>query len=181
VWNPRSAGNIGENSCEKVRVHGERHVLDSVKRSFQDPVFPVDPPIEYVPLSGSPITLESGAILSYFPVKHTTSCVGYRLDYAGKSFAYLTDTASDADSEYIANVQGVGLLFHVLWADAGVDVSRNGHTDAGNLAKFCAAAGIANLVTIHHNPGFDREIPLTTLKKALPNARASHDLEEFEI
>jgi ribonuclease BN (tRNA processing enzyme) len=172
---------IEQTQAKTIRIHAEPHVLTSVERSFHDPVFPVQPPIEYVPLSGDKITFESGAVVTYFHVKHTTSCIGYRLDYLGKSFAYVTDTASYEDSEYIKNVRGVDLLFHVVWADAGVDVSKNGHTDAGNLIKFCSAAGITNLVTIHHKPGLDREIPLATLKKAIPNARAAHDLEEFSI
>jgi phosphoribosyl 1,2-cyclic phosphodiesterase len=168
-------------TAKTVRVYAESHVIETIKRSFQDPIFPVQPPIEFIPLTENPITLISGAILTYFPVKHTTSCVGYRLEYQNKSFAYVTDTASYENSEYITNIKGVDLLFHGVWADAGVDVSKNGQTDAGNLIKFCKAAGVTNLVTIHHNPGFDREIPLATLKKEIPNSRASHDLEEFEV
>jgi ribonuclease BN (tRNA processing enzyme) len=73
----------------------------------------------------------------------------------------------------------VDLLFHELWADAGVDVSRAGHTDAGNLAKVCAVVKAKQVVTIHHKPGDDREVPLATLRKYVPEAKAAHDLEEF--
>jgi ribonuclease BN (tRNA processing enzyme) len=172
---------IERTSAQRVRVHGEPHVLAFVRLAFQDPAFPVQPPIEYLPLTGAPVALDSGAVVTHFPVKHTTSCVGYRLDYRGKAFAYLTDTASYEDSPYAAKVAGVDLLFHDVWADAGTDVSKTGHTDAGNMARFCASARITNLVTIHHNPWLDREIPLATLRRSVPNARAAHDLEEFEL
>jgi ribonuclease BN (tRNA processing enzyme) len=168
-------------STKTVRLHASERVLDSVDLLFSDPFFPNRPPFERVPLTLDPFTLSSGALVTAFPLKHTTECFGFRVDVAGSSFAYITDTASDPNSPYLANIAGVGLLFHELWADAGVDVSRAGHTDAGNLAKVCRVVKAKQVVTIHHRPGDDREVPLATLRKEVPEAKAAHDLEEFEF
>lgn len=165
---------------EKIRLHGEPKVLEGVKALWVDPYFPVTIPIEYCPLSSGPVECLCGAKVTFFPQKHTTSSVGYRLEYEGKTFAYMTDTSSRKDSPYVENVRDVDLLFHECYCERGQDAERCGHTNVGDVVDFVKACGAKRFVVIHHNPNKDPEEILASIRQDIPEAQAAHDREEFE-
>jgi phosphoribosyl 1,2-cyclic phosphodiesterase len=85
-----------------VRVHGLADKLDAVRAHlFAEPLFPVPPTFESAPLAGE-VKLPADGVLTHFPLTHPGGSVGYRLDWPGRSLAYVTDTTARVDSDYIS-------------------------------------------------------------------------------
>ena len=96
----------------KVRVRGEADKLAAIREHlFAEAIFPVLPPLEFVPLEaprppgGSPsplpdaaVTLCDGGRVTWFPLVHHGGSVGYRLDWPDRSMAYVTDTTASPDA-----------------------------------------------------------------------------------
>ena len=162
--------------CKTVRIYGEQHVIDAVKTTFQDPFFPSLPEMDFIPIQENvQINLSSGAVVTPFKVKHTTSCHGYRLEYNGKKLAYVTDTSSNPESGYLKYLENLDFLFHEVHSITEESSVNFGHTDANNLAKICNIIKPGQLVTIHHNPMGDRYAILEHIKKEYPNTITTED------
>ena len=173
---------IEQKQVETIKVHGEEKVLKALKATWDDPYFPAVPglKIEYCPISEGPIQCQSGAVVSWFWQKHTTTCVGYRVEYGGKVFAYMTDTSSRKDSPYVENVRNVDLLFHECYCDRGPDAERCGHTNVTDVVDFVKACGAKKFVVIHHNPNLNPEDILKSIQQDIPEAKAAREWEEYE-
>ena len=95
-------------------------------------------------------------------LRHPNGGAAYRLDWGGRSVVYATDTEHDGDSGELDRglcrlAEGADLLIydaqytpeeyrrHVGW----------GHSTAEEGARLAAAAGVAQLVLFHHDPGHD--------------------------
>ena len=98
-----------EESQPKARVHVAPEVLDDIPlhvRHHRDNKY-----FEFVPLKATE-ELMGGARLISFPVDHTVTCFGFRLDKPGGSLAYVTDTYGEPDASYLEKIQGVDVLLH---------------------------------------------------------------------
>ncbi|MCH8830103.1 MAG: ribonuclease Z, partial [Planctomycetes bacterium] len=94
----------------KATLIGTRRTLDAVRdHLFAATLFPVKPPYDYVELQQS-MPVEGGGQLTFVPLKHPGGSVGYRIDWAERSLAYITDTV--VDGSYTQFVQGVDVLIH---------------------------------------------------------------------
>jgi len=135
-------------SQPKARVHVAPEVLDGIPlhvRNFRDNKF-----YEFLPLKATE-ELSGGARLISFPVDHTVPCFGFRLDKAGGSLAYVTDTYGGPDASYLEKIRGVDVLLHECCvSDDDPEFARRvGHSHITPVAQLAAEAQVGRLILIH--------------------------------
>jgi ribonuclease BN (tRNA processing enzyme) len=155
-------GVLPPGGSRSVRVHGEPAHLAAVREHlFHRTLFPVLPPMEYVPLSG-PVGLPRGVTLRYFPLDHPGGTLGYRLDWTGGSFAYVTDTTARTDAAYVDEIRGVELLVHECYFPDGQEeaAALTGHSCLTPVLDVAVKARVGRLILVHINPLADNKRPL---------------------
>jgi ribonuclease BN (tRNA processing enzyme) len=168
--------------CKKVSFHGLEKTLEGVKTLLKPPVFAVPLAIDYVPLSDGPLEIE-GATIAHFSLVHRGPCVGYRVESPSCSFAYVTDTTSNGDSVYAADLAGVRVLAHEMYCSIAQDKDAVafGHTSVLGLKAIVEKCGAKKVVAIHHNPhGNQGEMELEA-KGAIPGLIFAADALEISL
>jgi ribonuclease BN (tRNA processing enzyme) len=151
-----------ESGLEATRVHGRAEDLAAVQTHlFAKPVFPVLPPLQFQTLAG-PISLAGGGTLRYFPLEHPGGSLGYRLDWPGKSLAYVTDTTARPDAPYIESIQDVDLLIHECYFGDGQEelAVKTGHSCLSPVLDVARRARAKRLILVHVNPLATDDDPL---------------------
>jgi ribonuclease Z len=137
-------------SPPRVRVHVAEEHLQRVQHLVGKRLY--DNLIEYVPLHAAE-HLPGGGKLSSFPVQHRGNkpCFGFRLDRAGRSLAYVTDTYGEPGAGYVEEIRGADLLLHeCTMPDDEPDLARQvGHSHITPVAQLAAEAQVGRLVLIH--------------------------------
>lgn len=146
---------LSEKKVDRVSVHGAQRHLDAVRdHLFSEPLFPVAPPCEFVPLASGEISLPRGGRLTHFPLEHPGGSIGYRLDWPGHSLAYVTDTVAAPSAAYVDQLRGVDLLIHECYFPDSMRewALKTGHSATTDVARVAHAAGVGRLVLVHLNP-----------------------------
>jgi ribonuclease BN (tRNA processing enzyme) len=169
----------------RITVHGLAENLRAVREHlFAEALFPMPPSFETRPLEES-FSLPDGGRLTHFPLEHRGGAVGYRLDWPGRSMAYVTDTTADPRAAYVAKIRGVDLLVHECYlSDAQADWARKtGHSHTTPVAQVAQAAGAGRLVLIHVNPRSTAADPvgLDAAQAIFPNTVLGEDRMELEF
>ncbi len=177
---------IFEKSIQRVTVHGAAHHLDAIQAHlFASAIFPADPPCSFSPLERSPIELPNDGRLTFFPMEHPGGSTGYRLDWAGHSLAYITDTIASLEAPYLQQIANVDLLVHECYfPDAMHDwATKTGHSATTQVAQVARAANVRRLVLVHVNPlsSEDDPIGLDVARKIFPATEIGCDLQEIEF
>ena len=143
-------------------------LADRIARYFSPPLFPVhlsDVPatVTFHDAPEEPWTI-GGATFTSAPILHTGPTVGYRIEEAGRTLAYLTDhePARGSDLTTVAPewISGHALAFgaDVLLHDCQYTEEEYpdhvgwGHSSTGHLAVFAERAKVDRLLTYHHDP-----------------------------
>jgi phosphoribosyl 1,2-cyclic phosphodiesterase len=94
--------------------------------------------------------------------KHPNGCLAYRVDYAGRSVVYATDTEHDAssgliDQDLLELARGADVLIYDAQYTAAEYAAKRGwgHSTAEEGARLASAAGVGQLVLFHHDPTHD--------------------------
>ncbi len=169
---------------DRVTVHGEPQKLAAVEEHmFSEHMFPKRPPFESRPLADE-VALAGGGRLTHFPLKHQGGSVGYRLDWPGRSMAYVTDTTAAVDADYIERIRGVDLLIHECYfPDAHAEFAEmTGHSSTTPVAEVARAADVGRLILVHLNPLSieDDPIGLDVARAVFPQTELGEDLMEVE-
>lgn len=170
----------------RVTVHGEAAKLAAVREHlFHADLFPVAPTCEFRPLADR-VPLSGGGTLTHFPLVHPGGCRGFRLDWPGRSLAYVTDTTARPDADYLAHVRGVDLLLHECYFGDDVPeefARRTGHSRTTATAELAQAAGVGRLVLIHLDPmrNVVDPIGLEAARRVFPRTEVAEDLKEIEF
>ncbi len=140
-----------QESPPRARVHVAPEQLDDIPpyfRHFRDNKY-----FEFLPLKTIE-ELSGGARLTAFPVDHSVTCFGFRLDRPGGSLAYVTDTHGEPDASYLEKIRGVDVLLHeCTWPYNEPELARaSGHSHITPVAQMAAEAEVGRLVLIHLNP-----------------------------
>jgi phosphoribosyl 1,2-cyclic phosphodiesterase len=93
-------------------------------------------------------------------LNHPGGAVGYRLDCAGKSIAYITDTEhrpNELDPTVLSLVQNADLMIYdCTYTDEEFpDHVGWGHSTWQQAARLANAAGVKKLAVFHHDPDHD--------------------------
>jgi len=145
---------VPDEILRRTTVHGEAAKLEAVREHlFAESIFPVRPPFRFAPLVES-CALPGGGMLRAFALKHPGGSLGFRLDWPGRSLAYITDTTAAANADYRENIRGVDLLVHeAYFASEAEDLpTLTGHSALPAVAELAAAAEVARLVLVHIDP-----------------------------
>ena len=168
----------------RCRIHAEPHVHDSVQQHlFAEPIFPVLPPFEFVPLAERTVVANGRAMVTHCPLPHPGGSRGFKIEVEGKSLAYITDTV--ADGSYREFVRGVDVLVHECnfpdemsqWCEP------TGHSHTSAVARLAKEAGVGRLYLTHIDPQHpgDDPIGLATAHAIFPETTLAEDLMEIEF
>jgi len=167
-------------ACVHAAPEFQEDVQSQVRR-FRDSKY-----IEFMPLMGSE-KLSGNAKISPFPVSHRVNeaCFGFRIDHAGGSLAYVTDTYGEPGASYLEHIRGVDVLLHDCYmADREAEIARAiGHSHITPVAQLAAEAQVGRLVLIHLNalrpesgePELDLAYPI------FPQTEVASDRMEIEF
>lgn len=120
--------------------------------------------------------LGNGIEVRTAPLNHPDSSTGYRLEFAGRSIAYLTDTEHRLD-QFDANALSLAKGADVMIYDSTyVDDEFSNHVGWGHstwqqAVRLAEAAGAKQLVIFHHDPDRD-DAALDAIAAAAQQARA---------
>ncbi len=139
---------------------------DAVRQMMSHPLFPIEihmfkSEVEFRDFrAGDSFTPRPGIAVRTAPLNHPGGATGYRIDYGGRSVAYLTDTelgSGPVDPALLSLAKGASLVIidstytdeelssHVGW----------GHASWQQCVKLAAAAGAEKLCLFHHDPAHD--------------------------
>jgi ribonuclease Z len=170
---------------DRITIHGDAAKLAAVdEHMFSEHLFPKKPPYQLRPLAGE-VALPRGGRLGHFPLRHHGGSIGFRLDWPGRSMAYVTDTTAAADADYVERIRGVDLLVHECYfPDAYAELAeRTGHSCTSPVAEVARTAGVGRLVLVHVNPLATEADPigLDTARAIFPATELGEDLMELEF
>jgi ribonuclease Z len=177
----------------RITLHGLAENLQAVEgHLFSEALFPIfsegarpiRPPFEVCELDES-FAMQGNGRLTHFPLKHRGPSIGYRLDWPGRSMAYVTDTTADPAADYVEKIRGVDLLLHECYfTDAQAEWARKlGHSHTTAVALVAKRAGVKRLVLVHVNPNAPAADPvgLDVAQAIFPNTILGEDRMELEF
>lgn len=111
-------------------------------------------------LPGTVLQPHVGVIIHTAMLNHPGGAVGYRLEFGGKSLAYITDTEllpGEIDRGHLSLARGVDLLiFDSTYTEAEIVNHRGwGHSTWNDGVRLANAAGARSLCLFHHDPSHD--------------------------
>jgi phosphoribosyl 1,2-cyclic phosphodiesterase len=127
------------------------------------------PPLFPMPFADIPVTLEvteverdtwqmGGLTVTSAPVQHPGGALGYRLEEAGRTFAFIPDNelGLDADSG-VELATGADVLFHdAQYTDAEYPSKVGwGHSSLSDFAAFVRRTEPSRALMFHHDPASD--------------------------
>ena len=143
------------------------HTLRSVLEDMMiAPLFPVPPGIfpasvEYRDFAvGTTLDLGPDIRVRTAPLNHPNGATGYRIEHAGRSVCYLTDTEHDPealDETIIELIRDADLvIYDCTYTDAEFPNRVGwGHSTWEEGCRLCDAAAVETLVIFHHDPDHD--------------------------
>jgi phosphoribosyl 1,2-cyclic phosphodiesterase len=158
--------------------------LHRVLREFMmAPLFPVPPDvfkarIEYRDFkSGATLPLPGaqGITVRTAPLNHPDGATGYRIEYAGKSVCYITDTEhapGKPDRNVLGLMEGADIaIYDCMYTDEEFAKSYVGwgHSTWQEAVRLCKPAGVKQLVVFHHDPDHD-DATMTAIEQELAGA-----------
>ncbi|MBB3063910.1 MULTISPECIES: MBL fold metallo-hydrolase [Limibacillus] len=130
------------------------------------PLFPIPPAIFNADLAfvdfkaGETLRTKDGLTLKTAPLNHPNGATGYRIEYAGKSICYVTDTEHTPgrrDQTIIDLVRGADIMIYdcSYTDDEYPRFSSWGHSTWQEGVRLCEAADVGQLAIFHHDPSHD--------------------------
>lgn len=150
IWAGHLAGQEG----------GIRSILSAI---MSKPIFPVPLRIMHACIAfhdfsaGDTLSPLPGIVLRTAPLNHPNGATAYRIDYAGRSICYVTDTEhrdGELDNTIIELIGGSQLvIYDTTYTEEEYPRYRGwGHSTWNEGAKLCDAAGAGTLIAFHHDP-----------------------------
>ncbi len=172
-------GVLHEKDMERVCVHGEPEKLAAIQEHvFSEYVFPVQPRFRWSELQQR-VAIPGDGSVSHFPLDHPGGTLGYRIDWPGRSLAYVTDTTADLDAPYVEHIRGADVLLHECnFPDGWEDTAKlTGHSCVTTVAELARKAKVGRLVLIHINPhtGEDDPVGLDVARSIFPATDLGRD------
>jgi phosphoribosyl 1,2-cyclic phosphodiesterase len=130
------------------------------------PLFPVpitllNPQVSFTDFfNGETLTPHPGITLRTGQLNHPNGATGYRIEYRGKSIAYITDTEHTKDGldrNILALVDHADIMIYdCTYTDTEFPAHVNwGHSTWQEGVRLADAAKVKTLVIFHHDPGHD--------------------------
>lgn len=144
-------------------LDGADSTEDAVKGLMRRPYFPVGPDVFRARVTyrevgtGAAFDLGDGISVRTAPMNHPGGATGYRVDYRGRSFAFVTDTehvVGEMDKAVLDLISGVDLFaYDSSLTDAELsDFAGYGHSTWEEGLRLREKAGAGAFFAIHHMP-----------------------------
>ena len=141
-------------------------VQEAVRQLMSFPLFPLQveslrAKVEFHDFCiGDTITPRPGITLRTGPLNHPGGATGYRIEYAGRSIAYLTDTEivnGTTDRALLALAKDAALIIlDTTYTDAELPTHTGwGHSSWQQGIRLADEAGSGKLCLFHHDPEHD--------------------------
>jgi len=142
---------------------GRMSTRQMVEGYMSEPYFPIGPDyfasaVSYHDFAaGDAIDAGDGILISTAPLNHPGGAVGYRFDFNGKSFCYITDTEhvpGRPDENVLGLIRDADVVvYDAAYTDENfADYVGFGHSTWQEGVRLCEAAGARRLVAFHHRP-----------------------------
>lgn len=110
--------------------------------------------------AGDTLTFPPGVAVRTAPLRHPNGATAYRLDFAGASVAYVTDTEhvpDTPDRNILGLIAGADLvIYDSTYTDAEFPAKVSwGHSTWQEGVRLAQAAGAKRLAIFHHDPDHD--------------------------
>jgi phosphoribosyl 1,2-cyclic phosphodiesterase len=155
-------------------------VEDAISKLMSHPLFPIEIDIaksnvEFRDFSaGETLNPRHGITLRTAPLHHPGGATGYRLEFAGRSIAYITDTemANSAEPAMLALAKDASLvIIDATYSDAELPSHAGwGHSSWQQCVRLANAANAQKLCLFHHDPDHDDGV-MDTIAAAAEAAR----------
>ncbi len=130
------------------------------------PLFPVPPKIFNADVAfedfkaGETLSPAAGVTLRTAPLNHPNGATGYRVEYAGASICYVTDTEhrpGEPDENVLGLIDGADIvIYDSTYTDEEFPRFKNwGHSTWQEGIRLCDQAKVKRLVLFHHDPAHD--------------------------
>jgi phosphoribosyl 1,2-cyclic phosphodiesterase len=153
------------------------------------PIFPVPLNIMHACIAfhdfaaGAVIEPVPGIALRTTALNHPNGATGYRVDYAGRSFCYVTDTEhreGELDQNILKLIDGTqAMIYDATYTEAEYPTYRGwGHSTWKEGVRLCEAAGVPQLIAFHHDPDHsdaDLDRIAEALDRALPGSQVAQE------
>jgi phosphoribosyl 1,2-cyclic phosphodiesterase len=144
----------------------ERTLHEVLCQFMNAPLFPVPPQVFAADVTfhdfhaGETLSPGPGVSLRTVLLNHPNGATGYRVDFAGRSLCYVTDTEhtpGEPDNRVLDLIEGADIVvYDSTYTDEEFPRYRSwGHSTWQEGARLCEAAGAGQLVIFHHDPGHD--------------------------
>ena len=109
---------------------------------------------------GETLRPRPGVTLHTAPLNHPQGATGYRVEFAGKSICYITDTEHKPgapDRNILKLIEGADVvIYDSTYTDEEFPAHVNwGHSTWQEGARLCDAANVGQFVVFHHDPDHD--------------------------
>jgi phosphoribosyl 1,2-cyclic phosphodiesterase len=144
-------------------------IEDAVRRMMSHPLFPIEidmaeSNVEFNDFrAGETLNPRPGITLRTAALNHPGNATGYRLEFAGRSVAYFTDTEMTdgaAEAVMVALAKDASLIIvDSTYTDAELPSHAGwGHSSWQQCIRLANAAGAETLCLFHHDPDHDDTI-----------------------
>jgi phosphoribosyl 1,2-cyclic phosphodiesterase len=139
--------------------------------------------------AGESFTLHPGLTVRTAALRHPGGATGYRIDWAGRSIGYITDsehTRGEIDQQIAALIHGADLvLVDASYTDAEYEVRKGwGHSTWQEAIKLANAAEVDKLVLFHHDPSHSDDFldaVAAEADSARPGTQVAREQAEFRV
>jgi ribonuclease Z len=167
----------------RATVHATPATLAAVKEHvFAPPIFPLLPPYVFEPL-GDKVSIRGQGTVSHRALGHPGGSIGFRIDWPGRSLAFITDTT--VDGTYTDFVRDVDILIHECYFpdELAQAATTTGHSNTTPVAELARQAKVGRLFLIHLDPRRTDADPIGVEKarKIFPKTELAEDLMSVEF
>lgn len=110
--------------------------------------------------AGDRLDLAPGLVVRTAPLNHPGGAIGYRIEYGGRAFCYVTDTEhvpGQPDANILSLIEGADLVaYDSSYTEEEFEQRRGwGHSTPAEGVRLARAAGVGALCLFHHDPDHD--------------------------
>ncbi len=160
-----------------------------IREYMRPPFFPVGPQVFSADVNYRDFEFEDvltpvkGVRIETMSLNHHDGCVGYRINFSGRSICYITDTThtlGEIDQNIVDFVHETDLMIYdATYTDAEFPQFWNfGHSTWEEGIRICQAAGVKRYCTFHHRPSRpddDLDDIATAARKIFPQSHVGRE------
>ena len=147
-------------------LEGHSGIEEAVRKVMSFPLFPIDVETFRAHLqfhdftAGDKLTPRPGIVVRTMPLSHPGGATGYRVEYGGRSVAYITDIElgeGPFDEGAMVLAKGAGaLIVDSTYTDKEMPQHQGwGHSTWQQVVRFANEAAVGKLCLFHHDPDHD--------------------------